>query len=67
MDEPGRADRRECPWLDGPWRGPAALWALIRSDLSRLGVGQAATRVVIAEGARWIWKRIAEGVAHGGL
>jgi hypothetical protein len=67
VDKEGRADRRECPWLDGTWRGPEALFTLIRYYLSRLGVGQADTLVVIADGARWIWKRVAEWVAHCGL
>jgi hypothetical protein len=67
VDKEGRADRRECPWLDGTLRGPAALFAFIRYYLSRLGVGQADTLVVIADGARWIWKRVAEVVAHFGL
>jgi hypothetical protein len=67
VDQEGRADRRECPWWDGTLRGPAALLALIRYDLSRLGVGQADTLVVIADGARWSWKRVAEWVAHVGL
>ena len=64
VDKEGRADRRECPWLDGTWRGPEALFAFIRYYLSCLGVGQADTLVVIADGARWIWKRVAELVAH---
>jgi hypothetical protein len=67
VDQEGRADRRECPWWDGTLRGPEALLALIRYDLSRLGVGQADTLVVIADGARWIWKRVAELVAPFGL
>ncbi len=67
VDKEGRADRRECPWLDGTLQGPAALFAFIRYYLSRLGVGQADTLVVIADGARWIWKRVAELVAHFGL
>jgi hypothetical protein len=67
VDEQGRADRRECPWLDGTLQGPEALLAFIRYDLSRLGVGQADTLVVIADGARWIWKWVAELVAHFGL
>jgi hypothetical protein len=67
VDEQGRADRRECPWWDGTWQGPAALFAFIRYDLTRLGVGQADTLVVIADGARWSWKRVAEWVAHVGL
>ncbi|MFO1430219.1 MAG: hypothetical protein U1F76_15625 [Candidatus Competibacteraceae bacterium] len=67
VDKEGRADRRECPWLDGTLRGPEAVFALIRYYLSRLGVGQADTLVVIADGARWIWKRVAELVADCGL
>ena len=67
VDEQGRADRRECPWLDGTLHGPEALLAFIRYYLTRLGVGQADTLVVIADGARWIWKRVAELVAHFGL
>ena len=67
VDKEGRADRRECPWLDGTLQGPEALFALIRYYLSRLGVGQADTLVVIADGARWIWKRVAELVTHCGL
>jgi hypothetical protein len=67
VDEQGRADRRECPWWDGTWQGPEALLAFIYYYLSRLGVGQADTLVVIADGARWLWKRVAELVAPFGL
>jgi hypothetical protein len=67
VNEQGHADRRVCPWLDGTWQGPEALFAFIRYYLSRLGVGQADTLVVIADGARWIWKRVAELVAYFGL
>jgi len=67
VDQEGRADRRECPWLDGTLQGPEALFAFIHYYLNRLGVGQVDTLVVIADGARWIWKRVAELVAHCGL
>jgi hypothetical protein len=67
VDKEGRADRRECPWLDGTLQGPEALFTFIHYYLSRLGVGQADTLVVIADGARWIWKRVAELVAPFGL
>lgn len=67
VDAEGRAERRECPWLEGTLRGPEALFAVIRYYLSRLEVEQADTLVVIADGARWIWTRVAEWVAHFGL
>ena len=59
VDEQGRIEREFTPVLDGTLKGPDAVFRLIEFYLSELGI-EAATKVLfIADGARWIWNRVA--------
>jgi hypothetical protein len=55
----GRIEREFTPVLDGTLKGPDAVFRLIEFYSSELGI-EAATKVLfIADGARWIWNRVA--------
>ena len=51
-------DKSFAPVIDGTLRGPDALFGLLRRYLQQLQVEQAAKVLVVADGARWIWKRV---------
>lgn len=56
----GKVDRTFAPIIDGTLQGVDVLFALVRYYLRNLKI-QAADRILwIADGARWIWNRIAE-------
>jgi hypothetical protein len=58
VDEEGKIDRSFTPVLDGTLKGPDAVFALIEQYLSQLGVDEATNVLFIADGAKWIWKRV---------
>lgn len=58
VDEEGKIDRAFTPVLDGTLKGPDAVFALIESYLKELGIDQATKVLFIADGAKWIWKRV---------
>jgi hypothetical protein len=53
-----RLDRSFAPVLDGMLQGPDALFALLRYYLEQLHIEQADRVLVVADGAKWIWKRV---------
>lgn len=59
VDEQGRIEREFTPVLDGTLKGPDAVFRLIESYLSELGIAAATKVLFIADGARWIWNRVA--------
>lgn len=59
VDEEGKIQREFTPVLDGTLKGPDAVFALIESYLKELGVDQATKVLFIADGAKWIWNRVA--------
>ena len=59
VDESGRLDREFAPLIDGTMNGPDVIFALIRYYLSELGITKADRVLFIADGARWIWERVA--------
>jgi hypothetical protein len=59
VDEQGRIDREFTPVLDGTLKGPDAVFRLIESYLSELQIDEATKVLFIADGAKWIWNRVA--------
>jgi hypothetical protein len=53
-----RLDKSFAPVLDGTLKGPDALFGLLRYYLEQLHVEQAERVLVVADGAKWIWKRV---------
>jgi hypothetical protein len=54
-----RIDKSFVPVIDGTLGGPDALFQLMRYYLEQLKITQADKVLVVADGARWIWKRVA--------
>ena len=54
-----RIDKSFVPVIDGTLNGPDALFKLLRCYLEQLKVSEADKVLVVADGARWIWKRAA--------
>jgi len=50
-------DRSFLPIMDGTMQGPDALFALLRHYLQQLKIAEADKVLIVADGARWIWKR----------
>jgi hypothetical protein len=58
VDEQGRSKPAFAPLIDGTLKGPDVLAALLCYYLERLGAGQAARILFVADAAAWIWKRV---------
>jgi hypothetical protein len=58
LDGTGRMAAKTRPWIDGTFGGPDELMELLALHLHRLGAGQAAEVVFLADGAPWIWDRL---------
>lgn len=67
VDEEGKIDRSFTPVLDGTLQGPDAVFGLIEQYLSQLGIDEATKVLFIADGATWIWKRVAAMFKRLGL
>ncbi len=67
VDAEGKMEPSFMPIMDAIIRGPDALFRLLRSYLAQLGIGEADRVLFVADGARWIWNRIAELVQGLGL
>lgn len=59
VDDQGRMDREFLAVLDGTLAGPDALFRLMESYLRELKITQADRILFVADGARWIWNRVA--------
>jgi hypothetical protein len=59
VDEHGRIDQEFTPVIDGTLKGPDAVFRLLEYYLSQLDVTAADRVLFIADGAKWIWKRVA--------
>jgi hypothetical protein len=59
VDADGKMERRFMPIMDALIRGPDAIFKLLRSYLEQLRIGEADQVLFVADGARWIWNRIA--------
>lgn len=60
VDERGRIAREFAPVMDGTLRGPDEVFRLIEFYLRELKVHEAKEVLFIADGATWIWNRVAE-------
>jgi len=60
VDEKGRLAQEFAPVMDGTLRGPDEVFRLIEFYLRELGVHEAKEVLFIADGATWIWNRVAE-------
>lgn len=58
-DEHGRMEKKSQATVDGTFLGPDALAELVAMHLHRLGATQAVSVTFVADGAPWIWDRIA--------
>jgi hypothetical protein len=58
-DEQGRMEKKSQATVDGTFLGPDAMAELVAMHLHRLGAAQAVSVTFVADGALWIWDRIA--------
>jgi hypothetical protein len=58
VDEKGRLAREFAPVMDGTLKGPDEVFRLLEFYLHELQIDQAKEVLFIADGARWIWKRV---------
>jgi hypothetical protein len=58
-DEQGRMEKKSQATIDGTFLGPDAMAELVAMHLHRLGAAQAVSVTFVADGAPWIWDRIA--------
>jgi len=71
LDDKGNMDHSWAPIIDGllkhHGRAPDMIFALIRYYLSKLDIDQADKVMFVADGARWIWLRVASLFSSLGL
>jgi hypothetical protein len=67
IDEKGEKVRKSRPWIDGTFGGPDEAMELLAMHLHRLGAAQAEVVVFLADGAPWIWERVAWVAQRVGL
>jgi len=60
VNEEGRMDRSFTPLIDGTLKKPDDVFALIKYYLEKLGICSADKILFVADGARWIWNRVAK-------
>ena len=66
-DEHGRMKKGTPALIDGTFLGPDAMAELVAMHLHRLGAARAASVTFVADGAPWIWDRLATIVRLAGL
>jgi hypothetical protein len=59
MDRRGRMVAKSRPWIDGTFAGPDECMELLAMHLHRLGAAAATVVTFLADGAPWIWDRLA--------
>jgi len=59
VDEKGRIDQEFAPVIDGTLQGPDEVFRLVEFYLAQLEITRAAKILFIADGAKWIWQRVA--------
>jgi hypothetical protein len=58
VDEKGRLDQEFAPVIDGTLQGPDEVFRLLEFYLRQLEINRATEVLFIADGAKWIWKRV---------
>jgi hypothetical protein len=67
VDENGQMERTFSPFIDGTLKGPDAIFWLLNYYLSRLHIDTSDSVLFVADGARWIWNRVAAFLSSLGL
>jgi hypothetical protein len=67
VNEKGRISQEFAPVIDGTLQGPDAVFRLLELYLSQLEITDAKKILFIADGARWIWLRVAPLLHRLGL
>jgi hypothetical protein len=67
IDEQGRLKAGTQPWIDGTFGGPDEAMELLAFHLHRLGASAATVVTFVADGAPWIWERLAWVAQRVGL
>ena len=67
VDAQGKMDRRFIPVIEGTLKGPDAAFGLLCYHLRQLNITAADKILFVADGARWIWKRVPELIETLGL
>lgn len=67
VDAEGQKEQSFSPLIDGTLKGPDALFALLGFYLTRLEITRADRILFVADGAPWIWNRLAKAVTEWGL
>ena len=60
VNEKGRIAQEFAPVMDGTLQGPDEVFRLMEFYLRQLDIGQAKEVLFIADGAKWIWLRVAQ-------
>ncbi len=60
VDEKGRIDQEFAPVIDGTLQGPDEVFRLLEFYLRQLEIQRATEILFIADGAKWIWQRVAK-------
>jgi hypothetical protein len=60
VDQKGRIDQEFAPVIDGTLNGPDEVFRLLEYYLRELEIDRATEVLFIADGAKWIWKRVAK-------
>jgi len=58
VDEKGRLAQQFAPVMDGTLQGPDEVFRLLEFYLRQLEISRAVEVLFIADGAKWIWKRV---------
>ena len=67
VNEKGRISQEFAPVIDGTLQGPDAIFRLLEFYLSQLEITEADRILFIADGAKWIWHRVAPLLQRLGL
>ena len=60
VNEKGRIDQEFAPVIDGTLQGPDEVFRLLEFYLRQLDIQQAKEILFVADGAKWIWLRVAK-------
>lgn len=58
VNDNGRVDKKNLPFIDGTMKGPDALFALMHIYLRSLNLSSVDQILFVADGARWIWESV---------